>query len=75
MSYPFVEYVSHGWVYVQAGIAIPAVVMILGMGFIPESPKWLVQHNRLADAKDTLRHLRPKAHDIDAEVIRTSLVM
>jgi hypothetical protein len=56
-------------------IAIPAVVMILGMGFIPESPKWLVQHNRLADAKDTLRHLRPKAHDIDAEVIRTSLVL
>mmetsp|Transcript_1782 Transcript_1782/g.2799 ORF Transcript_1782/g.2799 Transcript_1782/m.2799 type:complete len:518 (-) Transcript_1782:256-1809(-) len=68
VGYGFVEYVNHGWVYVQAGIAVPALIMIFGMGFIPESPKWLVQHNRVDDAKTSLHILRQPEHDINAEV-------
>ncbi|RYP10757.1 hypothetical protein DL764_000453 [Monosporascus ibericus] len=31
--------------------------IILGVLFMPESPTWLVRHGRLADAKNSLRHL------------------
>eukprot|EP00604_Paraphysomonas_vestita_P001944 CAMPEP_0174821704 /NCGR_PEP_ID=MMETSP1107-20130205/9207_1 /TAXON_ID=36770 /ORGANISM="Paraphysomonas vestita, Strain GFlagA" /LENGTH=521 /DNA_ID=CAMNT_0016039023 /DNA_START=23 /DNA_END=1588 /DNA_ORIENTATION=+ len=68
VGYGFVENVAHGWVYVQAGITIPVVIMVLGMGFIPESPKWLVQQGRTEDAKSSLYILRPPGFDVNAEV-------
>ena len=41
---------SHGWRYMfLAGIA-PALVLGIGMLFMPESPRWLIAHKRKADA-------------------------
>jgi sugar porter (SP) family MFS transporter len=68
VGYGFVENVGHGWVYVQAGILIPVVIMFLGMAFIPESPKWLVAQGRPEDAKSSLYILRSPGFDVNAEV-------
>ncbi|KAJ9626962.1 hypothetical protein H2203_003420 [Taxawa tesnikishii (nom. ined.)] len=44
----------------------PAVVLGIGMMFMPFSPRWLVHHDREADAKRTLAKLRglPEHHEL-----------
>eukprot|EP01036_Dinobryon_divergens_P025085 gene25085-33600_t len=42
LGYGMVTYVNHGWQYIQAFSAIPAVGMLLLHRFIPESPKWML---------------------------------
>lgn len=37
---------------------IPAILLSIGMIFLPESPRWLVKRNLLEEAKNTLRKLR-----------------
>lgn len=32
--------------------AIPGIVMLVGIHFLPESPRWLANHERLKDAKE-----------------------
>mmetsp|Transcript_12347 Transcript_12347/g.18720 ORF Transcript_12347/g.18720 Transcript_12347/m.18720 type:complete len:551 (-) Transcript_12347:231-1883(-) len=68
VGYGFVEYVNHGWVYVQAGIAIPAIINLLGAGLMYESPKWLISENRVKEAKEVITALRPAGYDTDAEM-------
>ncbi|KAK8196106.1 hypothetical protein M8818_007259 [Zalaria obscura] len=44
----------------------PAVLLGVGMIFMPFSPRWLVHHNREADARRTLANLRglPQDHEL-----------
>jgi MFS family permease len=45
LGYGFVTYVNHGWQYVQAFSAIPAIFSLLMYAYTPESPKWLLSHS------------------------------
>lgn len=47
-----------------------ALVMVFGIGFLPESPRWLVKQNRNAEAMAVISALEDKTPD-DAEVQRT----
>ncbi|KIK40567.1 hypothetical protein CY34DRAFT_24770 [Suillus luteus UH-Slu-Lm8-n1] len=47
-----------------------ALVMVFGIGFLPESPRWLVKQNRNAEAMAVISALENKSPD-DAEVQRT----
>jgi len=56
---------AHIW-RVMLGIAsLPAVVLFVGMLFVPESPRWLASHGRTAEAMAVLRRVR--VGDIGAE--------
>ncbi|KAK5945521.1 hypothetical protein PMZ80_002726 [Knufia obscura] len=44
----------------------PALILLVGMIFMPFTPRWLVHHGREADARRTLAQLRdmPEDHDL-----------
>ncbi|KAH7916337.1 general substrate transporter [Hygrophoropsis aurantiaca] len=47
-----------------------ALIMIFGIGFLPESPRWLVKHNRPAEAMAVISALEDRPSS-DPEVQRT----
>ena len=57
-----------GWRWMFALAALPAVVLYLGMLFLPESPRWLIKRGRLDDARAVLRRVRGEQADIEAEL-------
>src|SRR5579883_703267 len=46
---------------------LPAVLLFLGMFFLPESPRWLVKQKKVHQAKNTLHFLRHRGN-IDHEI-------
>ncbi len=45
---------NHAWRYMFASAAIPALILIVGLGFIPESPRWLIKEGHVEKAKNIL---------------------
>ncbi|XP_041019879.1 sugar transporter ERD6-like 5 isoform X3 [Juglans microcarpa x Juglans regia] len=47
--------------------ATPCLVQIIGLFFVPESPRWLAKIGKEQELEDTLQHLRGKNADISQE--------
>ncbi|WP_051831221.1 sugar porter family MFS transporter [Streptomyces violens] len=58
----------NGWRWMFGLAAVPAVILALGMLPLPESPRWLVGRGADKAAHTVLARLRPRAHDVTAEV-------
>ena len=56
--------------------ALPALILIIGMLALSESPRWLISRNRLKEASDVLGHMMPP-EGVKAEVsaIQNSLTI
>lgn len=53
--------VTGGWRYMVGGGAVPAILLLILLPFCPESPRQLVYHQRLDEAKAVLRRIFPNA--------------
>lgn len=62
------------WRYMFGIGLVPAILLAIGMFFLPESPRWLVKQNKVDEAVKTLKHLR-NTNDVTHEIneIRHSL--
>ncbi|MFT9384391.1 MAG: sugar porter family MFS transporter [Acetobacter orientalis] len=59
----------HGqWRWMFGVIALPGVLFVAGVLFLPYSPRWLMMRGRRAEAHSVLSDLRPDSHDTEAEI-------
>jgi SP family galactose:H+ symporter-like MFS transporter len=66
---------SGNWRWMLGIIAIPGVLFLLGVLFLPDSPRWLMMKQRDAEALDVLQRLRgnPEIVEREANDIREQL--
>ncbi len=66
--------VTVGWRYMFGSGAIPSIVFILLLLFVPESPRWLAQKKRWAEANIVLNKLNtPEVAQSELAAIRASM--
>jgi SP family galactose:H+ symporter-like MFS transporter len=56
-----------GWRYMLGLAAIPAVILGVGMLPLPDTPRWLINHNEPDNARKVLKRIRGK-DDVEDEV-------
>lgn len=57
---------NRGWkVPLYVGLAAPTITLVPMIFMMPESPYWLILRNRVNEAKQSLRRLRPATDDVD----------
>ncbi|MGM7723862.1 sugar porter family MFS transporter [Metabacillus sp. Hm71] len=67
---------SHIWRYMLFIAAIPAVVLGVGMLFMPESPRWLAAKGRDRDALDVFKKVREtKQASAELEEVKKSILL
>jgi sugar porter (SP) family MFS transporter len=71
LSASFVGYGLHGvlsWRWMIAVGAVPAAILFVAMFALPESPRWLIAHNRIVEARTALERVRSAGADLDGEL-------
>jgi sugar porter (SP) family MFS transporter len=66
-----VGYFLHGvlsWRWMIAVAAVPAVILLVSMFWLPETPRWLASKHRMDDARRALERVRPSGADLDGEL-------
>ena len=58
---------SHGWRYMFGLAALPSIGLIIGMWWLPDSPRWLISKSRIEAARKVLQRARTASH-VDAEI-------
>jgi SP family galactose:H+ symporter-like MFS transporter len=56
-----------GWRYMLGLAIVPATILVIGMTFVPNTPRWLVRQVRMDEAKAVLKRIRPSG-EVDKEV-------
>ncbi|KDO18111.1 hypothetical protein SPRG_16506 [Saprolegnia parasitica CBS 223.65] len=70
LGYGLVSSVPSGWRYVNAFVAVPALLQVMLMPWVPESPRWLLANGKDEEARTQLVRLRHVVYvtDIDVEL-------
>jgi sugar porter (SP) family MFS transporter len=59
---------SGEWRWMVGLAAVPSVVLLVGMLFMPETPRWLVLHGREDEARAVLRRARDSDEEVEREL-------
>ena len=62
-----------GWRWMLGLAAVPSVVMLIGLVFLPESPRWLLLQRRGDEARDVLADVQGRARDdrsVNGQVVK-----
>lgn len=59
---------SGNWRGMLLVVAIPALVFLIGVLFLPFSPRWLVMRGRIDEARAALRRVRSNIEEIEDEI-------
>lgn len=62
-----------GWHWMFGLGAVPALVLAVGMMFLPSSPRWLVMQDRLKEARLVVQRVQATSADRELAEIRASL--
>lgn len=66
--------VQFGWRWMFTAVAIPSAVFLVTALLVPESPRWLIAHNRIAAARRVLTRLADTAYaDREVMVVQASI--
>lgn len=65
VNYVFSE--SEGWRWMLGLAVVPSVILLVGMAFMPESPRWLLMNNQEGKAKSILGRIRSES-SVDEEI-------
>lgn len=60
---------SGNWRWMLGIIAIPGTLFLIGVFFVPDSPRWLMMRGRREEAEQVLAKLRGNAQEIHKEII------
>lgn len=55
------------WRWMLGLAFVPGIILLIGMLFLPESPRWLLKQGRESEAREVLEFLR-KGHGVEAEL-------
>ncbi len=58
---------SHGWRYMFGLAALPSIGLVVGMWWLPDSPRWLISKSKVGEARQVLQRARAAA-DVDQEI-------
>jgi sugar porter (SP) family MFS transporter len=58
---------SHGWRYMFGLAAVPSVGLVIGMWWLPDSPRWLISKSKIDKARQVLQRARTTS-DVDQEI-------
>ncbi|MBA3231615.1 MAG: sugar porter family MFS transporter [Acidobacteria bacterium] len=58
---------TESWRWMFGAAFFPAMILLVGMIFMPETPRWLVLQDREEEAREVLRRTRPES-EIDHEM-------
>jgi SP family galactose:H+ symporter-like MFS transporter len=58
---------SHGWRYMFGLAAVPSVGLIVGMWWLPDSPRWLISKSKVDQARKVLQRARTTS-DVGPEI-------
>lgn len=67
--------VQFGWRWMFTAVALPALLFLVTIPFIPESPRWLVAHDRVVEAHKVLGSIGGEKYgELEIESIQASLL-
>jgi MFS transporter, SP family, galactose:H+ symporter len=58
---------KEAWRWMFGLAAIPALILLIGLFFVPESPRWLMSRSREEEARAVLQRIR-ESNDVSAEL-------
>ncbi|MCW8409295.1 sugar porter family MFS transporter [Legionella sp. PATHC035] len=68
IGYFFHDYAANSWRLLFAMGTIPALVLFIGMHFVPHSPRWLMKKYGIDKALYALKRIRPSGYNVQKEM-------